>query len=65
VDTAADGGSKEVQVKVSDTAPDKGLEGEWAQTNPRSAGGSPIGREDGGPTQPTRMQCRRDILSKR
>jgi hypothetical protein len=65
VDTAADGDLKEVQVKVSDTALDKGLEGEWAQTNPPSADSSPIGREDGRPIQPTQIRCRRNILSKR
>ena len=65
MDTAADGGLKEVQVKVLDTALDKGLEGEWAQTNPPSADSSPTGREDGGPIQPTPMQSRRNILSKR
>jgi len=62
-DTAADGGSKQVQVKVSDTALDRGLEGEWAQTNLRSAGGSPIGREDGGSIQPP-MRCQCNMLSR-
>ena len=65
MDTAADGRPKEVQVKVSDTVLDKGLEGEWARTNPPSADSSPTGREDGGPIQLTPMQCRRNILSKR
>jgi hypothetical protein len=63
VDTAADGGSNEVQVKVSDTAPDKGLEAEWAPTYLRSAAGSPIDREDGGPIQPP-IRCRRNIPRK-
>jgi hypothetical protein len=54
-DTAADGGSNQVQVKVSDTALDKGLEGDWAPIYPRSAGGSPIDREDTGLIQPTPM----------
>ena len=47
--------SEEVQIKVLDTAPDKGLEEDWAPIYPPSAGGSLIGREDGGPIQPTRM----------
>jgi len=56
--------SEEVQIKVLDTAPDKGLEEDWAPIYPPSAGGSPIGREDGGLIQPTPMRCQRNILSR-
>jgi hypothetical protein len=64
-DTAAEGGPKEVQARVSDTALDKGLEGEWAQINPPFADSSLTDREDGGPIQPTQIRSRRNILSKR